>query len=79
MSVAWLLPDSYYATEALGHRTALEYIEIFFRYLVKSSRHLSHEDYKTALEMLPEGGGKIMDTLVTYTFITATKNKKIFC
>ncbi|MDZ7759136.1 MAG: hypothetical protein U5L00_02635 [Desulfovermiculus sp.] len=41
----------------------MEYIEIFFRYLVKSTGHLSQEDYKKALELLPEGGEKIMETL----------------
>ncbi|MFW6314809.1 MAG: Rpn family recombination-promoting nuclease/putative transposase, partial [Desulfohalobiaceae bacterium] len=42
--------------ESLELRTAVEYIEIFFRYLVKSTVHLSQEDYKKALELLPEGG-----------------------
>ncbi len=49
--------------ESMEQRTALEYIEIFFRYLVKSSGYLSQEDYKKALELLPEGGEKIMETL----------------
>ncbi|EFI32765.1 putative transposase YhgA family protein [Desulfonatronospira thiodismutans ASO3-1] len=49
--------------ESLGYRTALEYIEIFFRYLVKSTGYLSQEDYKKALELLPEGGESIMETL----------------
>lgn len=49
--------------ESLEQRTALEYIDIFFRYLVKSSGYLDQEDYKKALEILPEGGEKIMETL----------------
>ncbi|RQD63192.1 MAG: transposase [Desulfonatronovibrio sp. MSAO_Bac4] len=49
--------------ESLEQRTALEYIEIFFKYLVKSSGYLNQEDYKKALELLPEGGEKIMETL----------------
>ncbi len=49
--------------ESMERRTALEYIEIFFKYLVKSSGHLGEEDYKKALELLPEGGEKIMETL----------------
>jgi len=49
--------------ESLELRTALEYIEIFFKYLVKSAGHLEDEDYKKALELLPEGGEKIMETL----------------
>ncbi|EFI32750.1 putative transposase YhgA family protein [Desulfonatronospira thiodismutans ASO3-1] len=49
--------------ESLGHRTALEYIDIFFRYLVKSTGYLTQEDYKKALELLPEGGETIMETL----------------
>ncbi|MFP4479986.1 MAG: Rpn family recombination-promoting nuclease/putative transposase [Desulfohalobiaceae bacterium] len=49
--------------ESLELRTAVEYIEIFFRYLVKSTVHLSQEDYKKALELLPEGGEDMMETL----------------
>ncbi|MDZ7759599.1 MAG: Rpn family recombination-promoting nuclease/putative transposase [Desulfovermiculus sp.] len=49
--------------ESLELRTAVEYIEIFFRYLVKTTGHLSQEDYSKALELLPEGGEKIMETL----------------
>ncbi len=49
--------------ESLDHRTALEYIDIFFRYLVKSTEHLTQEDYEKALELLPEGGETIMETL----------------
>jgi hypothetical protein len=49
--------------ESLERKTALEYIEIFFKYLVKSAGYLEEEDYKKALELLPEGGEKIMETL----------------
>ncbi len=49
--------------ESLGHRTALEYIEIFFRYLTKSTEILDKDDYERALAMLPEGGRDIMNTL----------------
>lgn len=49
--------------ESMELRTALEYIYIFFRYLVKSTEYLTQEDYKKALELLPEGGEKIMETL----------------
>ncbi len=48
---------------SLEQRSAQEYIEIFFRYLVKSSGYLSQEDYSKALELLPGGGEKIMETL----------------
>ena len=49
--------------ESLGEKTALEYIEIFFKYLVKSTEIVDKEDYKRALEILPEGGDKVMTTL----------------
>ena len=49
--------------ESMEQRTAQEYIEIFFKYLVKSTGHLGQEDYEKALELLPEGGEKIMETL----------------
>ncbi len=49
--------------ESLERRTALEYIEIFFKYLVKSTEVVGEEDYAQALRMLPEGGDKIMNTL----------------
>jgi len=49
--------------ESLERRTALEYIEIFFKYLVKSTDVVGEEDYAQALRMLPEGGDKIMNTL----------------
>ncbi|WP_435050737.1 Rpn family recombination-promoting nuclease/putative transposase, partial [Desulfonatronovibrio magnus] len=49
--------------ESMEQRTALEYIDIFFRYLVKSSGYLYKEDYKKALDLIPEGGEKIMETL----------------
>jgi len=42
--------------ESMEQRSAQEYIEIFFRYLVKSTGYLAREDYKKALELLPEGG-----------------------
>ena len=59
-----LLPQlSQGLSKSLGQRTALEYIEIFFKYLVKSTEHLGQEDYKEALEFLPEGGEQIMETL----------------
>ncbi|MCA1787877.1 MAG: hypothetical protein LC657_18035, partial [Desulfobacteraceae bacterium] len=32
--------------ESLERRSALEYIEIFFKYLVKSAGYLEEEDYK---------------------------------
>jgi len=49
--------------ESLGHRTATEYLEIFFRYLTKSTEILDRNDYERALAMLPEGGRDIMNTL----------------
>ncbi|MFO7718236.1 MAG: Rpn family recombination-promoting nuclease/putative transposase [Desulfohalobium sp.] len=49
--------------KSLEHRTALEYIEIFFKYLTKSSETLKPQDYQDALELLPEGGAAIMTTL----------------
>jgi hypothetical protein len=52
--------------ESLERRTALEYIEIFFKYLVKSAGYLEEEEYKKALELLPEEGEKIMETLADH-------------
>jgi hypothetical protein len=49
--------------ESLEEKTALEYIEIFFKYLLKSTEIVGQEDYKRALELLPEGGEKVMNTL----------------
>ena len=49
--------------KSLEHRTALEYIEIFFKYLTKSSETLKPQDYQNALDLLPEGGASIMTTL----------------
>ncbi len=49
--------------ESLGRRTALEYIQIFFKYLTKATENLSKEDYQKALDFLPEGGENIMNTL----------------
>ena len=47
----------------LDRRTAIEYIEIFFSYLVRSSGRVSRETFEKALIRLPEGGEKIMNTL----------------
>lgn len=49
--------------ESLETRTGLEYIEIFLKYLVKSTEVVSKEDYANALAKLPEGGERIMNTL----------------
>ncbi|KXB09034.1 hypothetical protein AKJ60_01140 [candidate division MSBL1 archaeon SCGC-AAA385M11] len=49
--------------ESLDQRTALEYIEIFLKYLVKSTEVVDKQDYAKALGKLPEGGNKIMTTL----------------
>jgi predicted transposase/invertase (TIGR01784 family) len=49
--------------KSLDKRTALEYIEIFFKYLVKSTEVVTKEDYQKALDLLPEGGENIMNTL----------------
>jgi uncharacterized protein (DUF2235 family) len=49
--------------ESLGEKTALEYIEIFFKYLVKATEVVGKEDYKRALKILPEGGMRVMTTL----------------
>ena len=49
--------------ESLGHRTGLEYIEIFFKYLTKATEELGKQDYQKALDLLPEGGENIMNTL----------------
>jgi len=49
--------------ETLEQRTALEYIEIFFKYLTKATEAVDREDYAKALGNLPEGGDKIMTTL----------------
>ena len=39
------------------------FIEIFFKYLTKSSEVLDSDDYQKSLDILPEGGGDIMNTL----------------
>ncbi len=49
--------------ESLERRTALEYIEIFFKYLTKATDTVTKEDYQKALDMIPEGGENIMNTL----------------
>ncbi|KXB09287.1 hypothetical protein AKJ60_00525 [candidate division MSBL1 archaeon SCGC-AAA385M11] len=49
--------------ESLGYRIATEYLEIFFRYLTRSTEILDKDDYEKALAMLPEGGRDIMNTL----------------
>jgi hypothetical protein len=49
--------------ESLGHKTASEYLEIFLRYLTRSTDILDRQDYQKALAMLPEGGRDIMNTL----------------
>jgi hypothetical protein len=49
--------------KSLGQRTALEYIEIFFKYLTKATEKLIKEDYQKALDIFPEGGEDIMNTL----------------
>ena len=49
--------------ESLGQRTALEYIEIFFKYLTKATEAVGREDYAKALGKIPEGGDEIMTTL----------------
>ena len=49
--------------ESLGQRTGLEYIEIFFKYLVNSTEVVDKQDYAKALDKVPEGGDKIMTTL----------------
>ncbi|MDZ7759582.1 MAG: Rpn family recombination-promoting nuclease/putative transposase [Desulfovermiculus sp.] len=62
--------------ESLELRTALEYIDIFFRYLVKSTGYLSQEDYSKALELLPEGGEKIMETLADQWMEQGAQNER---
>jgi len=49
--------------KTLERRTAIEYIEIFFSYLVRSSGRVSKETFEKALTRLPEGGERIMSTL----------------
>ena len=49
--------------ESLGERTALEYIELFFKYLTKATDTAGREDYARALGKIPEGGERIMSTL----------------
>ena len=49
--------------QALGSHTATEYIEIFFKYLTKSTEELEEADYQKALSYLPEGGQRVMNTL----------------
>jgi len=55
------LVEAFFKT--LDSQTALEYIEIFFRYIVKSSEKVSKKDFKRALSQLTQGGEKVMNTL----------------
>jgi hypothetical protein len=41
----------------------MEYILVFFQYLVKTSEMVKERDFKQALATLPEGGKEIMNTL----------------
>ena len=49
--------------QTLGTKNAIEYIQIFFNYLVKSSEQVNKTNFKQALKQLPEGGDKVMATL----------------
>ncbi len=49
--------------ESLERKTALEYMEIFFKYLTKATDTVQEEDYRKALDLVPEGGENIMNTL----------------
>lgn len=55
------LVEAFYRT--LGSRSAIEYIEIFFRYIAKSSEKVSRQDFENALKKLPHGGERVMNTL----------------
>jgi len=55
------LVEAFYKT--LGSKTALEYIEIFFRYIAKSSEKVSKKDFENALKKLSHGGEQVMNTL----------------
>jgi predicted transposase/invertase (TIGR01784 family) len=49
--------------ESMEHRQAIDYIRIFFTYLVKSTATITREDISEALAQLPQGGKEIMNTL----------------
>jgi predicted transposase/invertase (TIGR01784 family) len=49
--------------EVLEPKEAMEYILVFFQYLVKTSEMVKERDFKQALATLPEGGKEIMNTL----------------
>ena len=49
--------------ESLERQEAIDYIRIFFTYLVKSTDAINREDIQEALEQLPQGGEEIMNTL----------------
>ena len=49
--------------KTLDSQRALEYIEIFFRYIAKASAKVTKKDFEDALSKLPQGGEKVMNTL----------------
>ena len=55
------LVQAFYKT--LETKTALAYIEIFFRYIAKASEKVSKKDFENAVKKLPHGGEQVMNTL----------------
>jgi predicted transposase/invertase (TIGR01784 family) len=49
--------------EVLEPKEAMEYILVFFQYLVKATEMLKKQDFEQALSTLPQGGKEIMNTL----------------
>ena len=55
------LVEALYKT--LDSKTAVEYIEIFFRYIIKASNKVTRKNFEDSISKLPSGGERIMNTL----------------
>jgi len=49
--------------KTLNSQTVMDYINIFYRYILKTTDSVNREDMQHALNMLPQGGEYIMNTL----------------
>ncbi len=49
--------------KALNSRTVMDYISIFYRYILRTTDSVTKEDMRHALNILPQGGEYIMNTL----------------
>jgi len=59
-----LLPDLVEGLcKTLNSRTVMDYISIFYRYILRTTDSVNREDMQHALNILPQGGEYIMNTL----------------